>query len=463
MWTEPIILTISFNLAQAFFALIVAVLVRKFYLDYDNKYFYFWIWSWGTFAIQLIGSCMPFLEGFWFDFDHPISLFVAIVTAICSYLQVLFLFVGFYELSFRKQFSPFKLKIIVQGIILFSITMVMIYFDKEENESLRLFFRLGVKEFFFGLFFTVCSVLILLYRRGIAMKFVMVSFLLYGGAQFHYLYLHLTILLDIDYLDHPFYLGVFDLLLTVFLGIGLVMAVLELESRRLRKVNEELDVFLYRSAHDLRAPLMGVKGVLSLMDMSQESNQTELEHLVVQEIDKADHVIREIVTLRQSQKKSLTISYLNLKDIIVRVIEDLNQKMVVSKSIQFDIMLDHLSSFYSDKGRLYDVLYRLISNAVIYHDLTRENPKITIDFRVLKGKVMLSIADNGKGMDAKYLPYIFDMFYRVSKDSKGPGLGLYLAKEMMSQLQGTINVESERSVGTTMKVLLKDLKDATHA
>jgi signal transduction histidine kinase len=241
------------------------------------------------------------------------------------------------------------------------------------------------------------------------------------------------------------------------------MAVLELESRRLRKVNEELDVFLYRSAHDLRAPLMGVKGVLSLMDMSQESNQTELEHLVVQEIDKADHVIREIVTLRQSQKKSLTISYLNLKDIIVRVIEDLNQKMVVSKSIQFDVMLDHLSSFYSDKERLYDVLYRLISNAVIYHDLTRENPKITIDFRVLKGKVMLSIADNGQGMDAKYLPYIFDMFYRVSKDSKGPGLGLYLAKEMMSQLQGTINVESERSVGTTMKVLLKDLKDATHA
>ena len=237
MWTEPLTLTISLFLAQAFFALIFTYLVKGFYHDHNNKFFFFWILSWGTFAIQFIGSSLVALEGMWFEFDHVVSLMVVFVTTVSSYFQILFLFVGFYELAFRRHFPVSSLRVLILSTIVLSAVLVMLFFKGEENESLRTLFRLGIKEFFCGLFFSICALLILLYRSAsMAMRFVMGSFLLYGGAQFHYLFYHLSLFLSIDYLFNPVYLGVIDLFLIVLIGVGLVMTVLATIFQEMRGV-----------------------------------------------------------------------------------------------------------------------------------------------------------------------------------------------------------------------------------
>jgi signal transduction histidine kinase len=100
------------------------------------------------------------------------------------------------------------------------------------------------------------------------------------------------------------------------------------------------------------------------------------------------------------------------------------------------------------------VLSNLVSNAVKYHRLDQEDPYIRVTFRSSSEKIEIVVEDNGQGIPAESLPKIFDMFYRASLDTDGTGLGLYIVKEALSKIKGTISVRSELGKGSSFTVLL---------
>ena len=107
---------------------------------------------------------------------------------------------------------------------------------------------------------------------------------------------------------------------------------------------------------------------------------------------------------------------------------------------------------HTDGMRLKIVLSNLIDNALKYRDETKAKQFIRIEAADYDGVKVIQVKDNGLGIDQIYLDKIFQMFFRASEKSKGSGLGLYIVKEALTKLDGSIQVESNLGAGTTFMV-----------
>jgi signal transduction histidine kinase len=115
-------------------------------------------------------------------------------------------------------------------------------------------------------------------------------------------------------------------------------------------------------------------------------------------------------------------------------------------------MLPEDCRVYSDFSKLYTTLSHIIRNAFDYHDPSKCSGLLLIKAEIQREKVLIEVLDNGIGIDKKCIPTIFQLFYRASRLSKGSGLGLYLAREAMVRLGGSIDINSELNLGTLVKV-----------
>ena len=108
--------------------------------------------------------------------------------------------------------------------------------------------------------------------------------------------------------------------------------------------------------------------------------------------------------------------------------------------------------FPCDKTRLRTIVRNLISNSIKYADLMKEQPTIEVTASENGSYRQLVISDNGIGIDTVYVDKIFEMFFRATDKSKGSGLGLYIVKENISRLGGTIQTQSAKGKGTTFTI-----------
>jgi signal transduction histidine kinase len=109
---------------------------------------------------------------------------------------------------------------------------------------------------------------------------------------------------------------------------------------------------------------------------------------------------------------------------------------------------------FSDKGRLLVLLNNLISNAIKYHNVSQQDPWINVSVIGSFKNVKITISDNGLGIGKEHLSRVFDMFYRAHEYSKGSGLGLYIVKEILDKLKGSIRVKSEEREGTMFTIVI---------
>jgi signal transduction histidine kinase len=126
-----------------------------------------------------------------------------------------------------------------------------------------------------------------------------------------------------------------------------------------------------------------------------------------------------------------------------------------AEKIEFLRAIDADLIVHSDRIRLTIILSNLIGNAIKYHDFSKKNPFIEVGFHANPPKIY--VRDNGTGMTPEQREKIFSMFYRGSDRSTGSGLGLFITKEAVSRLKGTIEVETKAGEGSTFKVIIPDL------
>jgi len=99
----------------------------------------------------------------------------------------------------------------------------------------------------------------------------------------------------------------------------------------------------------------------------------------------------------------------------------------------------------------------LLSNAIKYADLKKEQPYIEIDIQCSILEAQITVRDNGEGIAQDAVTKVFDMFYRASEKGNGSGLGLFIVKEAVQKLKGTIEVKSEEGMGTEFVVRIPNL------
>lgn len=231
------------------------------------------------------------------------------------------------------------------------------------------------------------------------------------------------------------------------------------KNRDLEKVNSELDSFVYRVSHDLRAPLTSILGLISLMKI-ETSHEKISEYIDLQEksIIKLDLFIKEIINLSRNSRLGITVSKIDFNVLLDEIFESQNYNMAAEKVKRIYVIEENLS-FYTDRQRLSIILNNLISNSLKYVNPHKDEPFVEVNVYSEGDNCIIVVSDNGIGISEIYIPKIFKMFFRATQDFNGSGLGLYIVKETIEKLKGKITVKSKTRFGTTFKVVLPNLKE----
>ncbi len=222
------------------------------------------------------------------------------------------------------------------------------------------------------------------------------------------------------------------------------------------QVNNELDNFIYRTSHDIRGPLVTLKGVcnVALLDVKDE---LALDYLG--KLDATSGKLNVILTrllivykinLWELEPISIDCAALVKKIIDTEKINDIPTNMAIEYEIEPDIQL------VSDRFLLMLVVENLIDNAIkFYNDSTRISPFVKIRIHRQEGnKVMMSIIDNGIGVNPEDKDQIFHLFTRASDRSETGGIGLYLSKMAADRLGGQVILANTSPNGSEFHLIL---------
>jgi signal transduction histidine kinase len=230
-------------------------------------------------------------------------------------------------------------------------------------------------------------------------------------------------------------------------------------NKELRKRNEELDQFMYSTSHDLRAPLTSIMGLLQLIDFEKdEKKKGRYLDLMKASTTQLDDFIQDIVAYTHNKKVDVLIDTIDFESLIDKCFERLTF-MNTTDEIEKVINVHLDVPFYSDSQRLDNLISNLVSNSIKYYDPKKEAPFVKIAVCIDNSDLSITVQDNGLGIRSEHHSRIFDMFYRASSDSKGSGIGLYIVKEIVEKLSGSIRMESTFGIGTTFNITIPNLKN----
>lgn len=219
--------------------------------------------------------------------------------------------------------------------------------------------------------------------------------------------------------------------------------------------NKRLLNFSYIVSHNLRSHSSNIESITSLIEFSESEEETlemvQLLKKVTQSLNDTMHNLNEVVNIKANI--NIVSEPLNLRQYSEEAIAILTEQIAI-KDVQI------INNIASDVVVVYNPAYmqsiflNLISNAIRYSHSDRK-PEITIDFYTEKDKKVLQISDNGIGIDLnKNRDKIFGMYKTFSTNSDSKGIGLFITKNQIDAMGGSISIESEPNIGTTFKIYI---------
>ena len=246
----------------------------------------------------------------------------------------------------------------------------------------------------------------------------------------------------------------------------------------LQRANEEIQRFAYIVSHDLRSPLVNVMGFTAELEAAIAPLQALVDtveardaglvdpevRLAVREdlpeavdfirtsTQKMDRLINAILRLSREGRRSITPEPLDLGAIARSVVDALRHR-IDELGVTVTVS-DRLPDLVSDRLGIEQILSNLVENAVKYLKAGRPG-EIRITGRAEHGRVIIQVADNGRGINPRDHERVFDLFRRSGEqDQPGEGIGLAHVRALAYRLEGTISVESELDKGATFTINL---------
>ena len=222
----------------------------------------------------------------------------------------------------------------------------------------------------------------------------------------------------------------------------------------LQKINGELDHFVYRISHDLRSPLLAIKGLINVMRITKDPAQNESYlNMIETSTGRLDNTILEILDYSRNSRLEMNEDLVDINSLIHEIYEDIEH--LADEPIEFLYNSNVSKQLVTDKTRLSTVIKNILSNAIKYRrrDLVTKL-EVVLNVDRAAQHLTIRIKDNGEGISPESVNKVFDMFYRASTSSFGTGLGLYICKEIIQKMNGTIDIHSVVNEGTVVNVLI---------
>jgi signal transduction histidine kinase len=223
--------------------------------------------------------------------------------------------------------------------------------------------------------------------------------------------------------------------------------IIEEKNKELEKSNQELNTYIYRTAHDIRGPIARLMG-LSKLALKDVTDAKAVDYF--QKLDVNSNYLNYIITrlslihninTREVQKHSFSID---------KLVEETKSHLLFFeeyKRVDVKWEVERNANLISDYLLIKHILFNLAENAVKFSKKDSDGANVFIQIQKLNSFLHISVSDNGIGISEYDVPYLFDMFSKSAGIHQSPGLGLYIVKLCTDKLRGTITCNFNRIEG----------------
>ncbi len=231
--------------------------------------------------------------------------------------------------------------------------------------------------------------------------------------------------------------------------------------KQLKRVNNDLDNFIYTASHDLKAPIINIEGLVNLLSKSLGENLKNdqkiqpLMDLIYKSITRFQNTIKDLTEVAKVQSiAEEELSGISFKELLEEVKSNIKTQIDESGATINDDF-SKAPQLYFSKKNLRSVLYNLLSNAIKYRSPDHP-PVISISTSLPDNThILLSVKDNGLGIKEKDRDRVFMMFKRLHQHVEGTGIGMAIVKRIVDNNGGRIEIESEPGKGSLFKIYLR--------
>ena len=222
------------------------------------------------------------------------------------------------------------------------------------------------------------------------------------------------------------------------------------------KMVADHEILLDTISHDIKNPLANLVFAIELFKDVTPNDEKEFQSLlkiVDSALTKMHELIKELTEVRKEEHKyKAQEELLNFEHILEDVRLTLNDNIIAANAIIISEI--NISEITFSRRKLRTIVYNLINNAIKFKSAERQ-PKIIVTTSKEGDFTVISVKDNGIGIDESKLEAIFSKYYRLENAIEGSGIGLYLVKEIVRNAGGKVLVESQLNKGTDFQVYLK--------
>jgi signal transduction histidine kinase len=237
-----------------------------------------------------------------------------------------------------------------------------------------------------------------------------------------------------------------------YMGIAYPVTDRKVAELKSEKVHKELMTFMYKASHNLRGPVATLSGLLNVAKMEvQDSNSARYIDLMTERASHLEFTLSELIAITNVKQEELSVSEISFCHIIEEVLQSFQPKLELY-NIKVEKSVSVEKSFFTDEKLVRGILFYLTDNAIKFRD--NDEPAISIEVKDQSQGVLLSVSDNGPGIEPEIQDRIYDMYYRGHEKSQGSGLGLYIVASIVERLMGYITLDSSPERGTTFRIFL---------
>jgi len=229
---------------------------------------------------------------------------------------------------------------------------------------------------------------------------------------------------------------------------------LDKKNEALMRINADLDNFVHTASHDLIDPLNSIETTISLITFLNTSDPElkEVLPIINGSIKKFRSLISEIAVVAKIENNAIETEPIDVDELLDNIEWSLAERIksngaVIKRNVQ-------VKQVVFSKKNLRSIIYNLIANGIKYR--SEKAPVIFVRVTAADSSTVISIQDNGMGIEKRHLDTIFNKYTRLQTDGEGYGIGLYLINKIVNASGGRVSVESEPGSGSTFTIHLNN-------
>lgn len=233
---------------------------------------------------------------------------------------------------------------------------------------------------------------------------------------------------------------------------------------QLQNANKDLDTYVYRFAHDFRGPLATMLGLTQLGKIEAYNEAAkDIFDKIFFTATQMDALLHKLSTLYQVAHHIVEYQKFNLYNACKKIVSQQAQVFGIQEN-EIDFDYTGMKEIFGDPYLIRICLEHILENSLLFHKQKPIKLLLKADLQGDKA-IMISIRDDGQGIEKEHLPRVFEMFFRANEHSKGNGMGLHIVQKTIEKLQGAVHIESKKGHFTQIDLIIptyEELRKQSH-